>query len=265
MRSRNTTQAILLVAGRGSRLAPLTDNKPKCLLEVGGEPLLLRLLRQLKTAGVEKAVLVTGYLSEQIEAAVESQPDLPEIVFAPNDRWNTANNAESLRVGMEALGGGRFILLDGDLLICDPFMIEDLLVDKRENVLGASLQLPRGLGEEEMKFQLEAVDVAWYARRVIGLSKGLNPRFSHGESMGMQIVGAGTFSPLLNALVNLTEEDKQVLYYEDVFARLIQNDDFEFYTNAVEPSKWIEIDTAEDLSDARDQLAAYETATRQSA
>lgn len=251
-------QAILLVAGRGSRLAPLTDTTPKCLLEVGGEALLVRLLRQLKAAGIEHAVMVTGYLKEKLEAAVDGVDGLPKLTFVFNERWDSANNAESLRVGMEALEPGRFILLDGDLLVCDSEMILDLVTDRRDNVIGASLQLPRNLGEEEMKFQLEPIDVAWGARRVTTMSKQLNPRLSHGESMGMQVVGESLFSDLLTSLRNLNEAELQALYYEDVFARLIQHGNAEFYANAVDPTAWIEIDTAEDLDDARAKFATWE-------
>ncbi len=251
-------QAILLVAGRGSRLAPLTDTIPKCLLDVNGETFLVRLLRQLKASGIEKAILVTGYLSEKIEASVIDQDGLPEIVFAKNTTWDQFQNADSLRVGMAFADKGSFLLCDGDLLICEPQIIRDLITDSRENVLGASLQLPRNLGAEEMKFQLEAIDVAWGARRVIGLSKGLEPRFSHGESMGMQVVGKSTFEHLRLALENLTDDERKIKYYEDVFATLIQAGKAEFFALAIQPEFWTEIDTIEDLEHARSMLSNFQ-------
>ncbi|GEM_PF-306148 len=256
---RNLKQAILLVAGRGSRLAPLTDTTPKCLLEMNGQSLLIRLLRQLKDSGIEKAILVTGYLAEKIEAAVEGQPGIPELVFAKNETWDQFNNADSLRVGMQFADEESFLLCDGDLLICESQIIRDLICDKRENILGASLQLPRNLGEEEMKFQLEAIDVAWGARRVIGLSKGLEPRFSHGESMGMQVVGAKIFSKLKSTLENLNQADRENKYYEDIFARLIRSGDAKFFALAIQPEFWTEIDTLEDLEGARRMLTKFQS------
>ncbi len=250
-------QAILLVAGRGSRLAPLTDTIPKCLLEINGETFLVRLLRQLKESGIEKAILVTGYLSDKIEASVRQEKGLPEIVFANNSTWDQFNNADSLRVGMAYAEKDSFLLCDGDLLICDPQIIGDLITDSRENILGASLQLPRNLGAEEMKFQLEAIDIAWGARRVIGLSKALEPRFSHGESMGMQVVGKSTFAHLQNALGSLSEADRKVKYYEDVFATLIREGKAKFFALAIQPEFWTEIDTVEDLEHARAMLSNY--------
>lgn len=251
------TQAILLVAGRGSRLAPLTDQTPKCMLDVNGETLLVRLLKQLHDNGIEVATLVTGYLSEKIEEGLNGVSGIPEIRYADNPTWHLYNNADSLRIGMEAANTDRFLLCDGDLLLCDDTVIGDLLQDERPNILGASLQLPRNLGEEEMKFQLAPIDIPWGARRVTALSKELDPRFSHGESMGMQVISKDLFKPLLNALTYLSEEDRKIKYYEDVFATLIHQENAKFFALAIEAHVWTEIDTAEDLEAAKNLIANY--------
>jgi choline kinase len=251
LRRRHVRDAILLVAGRGSRLAPLTDTIPKCLLEIGGEPLLVRMLRQLAAAGVHRAWLATGYLSDQIEAALAGVDGLPELHFAPNPVWDRYNNAESVRCAMAAMPEARsFLLCDGDVYVSDGTFLQELASDPRSNLLGVELRLPRNLDPEDMKFQLEAVDVPWFSRRVIALGKPLGPHFCHGESIGAQVVGAGTFDRLLHALDGLNEDDRQNLYYEDVFARLI-DDGEEFYTHPVRSAAWTEIDTLEDLQEAR--------------
>ena len=56
------TTALLLAAGTGSRLRPLTLDAPKCLTEVGGQPILGRLLENLRSQGIRRLVVVTGYL-----------------------------------------------------------------------------------------------------------------------------------------------------------------------------------------------------------
>ena len=68
-------RALLLAAGLGTRLRPITLHTPKCLVPVGGEPLLARWLRQLKTAGCEAVLVNTHYLAEQVEAFLKTQPD----------------------------------------------------------------------------------------------------------------------------------------------------------------------------------------------
>jgi mannose-1-phosphate guanylyltransferase len=66
-------RALLLAAGLGTRLRPITLRTPKCLVPVGGEPLLARWLRQLKTAGCDAVRINTHYLSEQVEAFLKTQ------------------------------------------------------------------------------------------------------------------------------------------------------------------------------------------------
>lgn len=253
-RRRHVRDAVILVAGRGSRLRPVTDTTPKCLLDVNGQPLVVRLLRQLKSAGVERAWLVIGYLGDTIRETLGGIDDLPELRWVHNDTWSTFNNAESVRSAMAAMETPRdFLLCDGDAYVQNDAFLRELVTDSRANVLGVELRLHQHLAGEDMKFQLEPVDVPWYSRRVMALGKGLNSRWSHGESIGFQVVSGKLFSPLLEAFDGLSDEEREALYYEDVFARLL-GDDHEFYTHAVQPDSWTEIDTIDDLEAARQRF-----------
>lgn len=260
-RRRHVRDAVVLVAGRGSRLAPLTDTMPKCLIELDGERLLVRLLRQLAQAGVHRAWLVVGYLGGEIARALEGVSGLPELHWVQNDTWDRFNNAESVRCAMAAMPQGRaFFVCDGDVYVRDAGFLEELASDPRPNVLGVELRLTHALDEEDMKFQLEPVDVPWYSRRVTGLGKGLGRHWCHGESIGFQVVGEESFDALLAALNALADDERARLYYEDVFARIIAAG-HEFYTHAVQPEAWVEIDTLADLEAARAMFeAARQTA-----
>ncbi len=239
--------AILLVAGTGTRLKPLTDTRPKCLLEVGGHSLLIRLLRQLHELGVERVVLATGYLEHTLREAVENVDDLPEIRFAHNPNFQTTNNAESLKMAMPAVEGRPFLLCDGDVLLSDAGWLGELSRDPRENVL--SMLASDTMGEEEMKITL--IDGV-----VRGLSKQLDPKESHGESLGLQKIGATIAEDLYDRLQSMTESERANKYYEDIFADLIEHKNHTFHTLSVQPNTWTEIDTVEDLETAR---AMYQT------
>src|SRR5688572_12693661 len=107
-------QAVVLAAGTGSRLRPLTDSVPKCLLEVGGRSILDRLLADLAEAGVERAVIVTGYLGPKIAEHLRHTPPPLTVDFAQNAAYETTNNAASLLVALPHLGAGGFLLCGGD-------------------------------------------------------------------------------------------------------------------------------------------------------
>jgi bifunctional UDP-N-acetylglucosamine pyrophosphorylase/glucosamine-1-phosphate N-acetyltransferase len=76
-------QAVILAAGKGTRLKPLTDQKPKALVEIAGTPMLELLLKELEKAGVKETVIVTGYLGEQIEHYFGNRLKKMKLSYAP--------------------------------------------------------------------------------------------------------------------------------------------------------------------------------------
>lgn len=251
----NIQHAVLLIAGVGSRLRPLTDELPKCLLEVGEVPLLIRLLRQLHSHGIEHAVLATGYLEPKIRACVAGYTGIPDITIRHNPHFAETNNAESLRMAMPPLQGRPFILCDGDILVKKSGWLGELLAHEQDNVL--AMISPEKMGEEEMKIALEPGDQPVGERAVVGLSKGLDPAESAGESLGVQTIGASFHKPLLERLEQMSPEEKANSYYEDIFAELM-GDEHVFYAHQVPVDCWTEIDTVEDLEYARSLYAGWQ-------
>jgi NDP-sugar pyrophosphorylase family protein len=80
------TKAVILSAGVGSRIRPLTDNRPKTLLSIGGITIIERMLASIRACGIDEIVVVVGYLHEQIEIFVrEKFPEL-NVRFIVNNR-----------------------------------------------------------------------------------------------------------------------------------------------------------------------------------
>lgn len=86
--------AIILAAGMGTRLRPLTNDKPKCLVEVNGVPMVERQIQFLKEKGVNDITLISGYKAEALDYLKEKYG--VDIVF--NDRFETCNNINSLYI-----------------------------------------------------------------------------------------------------------------------------------------------------------------------
>ena len=76
MTERRVTRAIVLAAGTGSRLSEGADVLPKPLRVVGGVPLVVRVLRTLRSAGIQEAVVITGFQGEAVRAALQAETDL---------------------------------------------------------------------------------------------------------------------------------------------------------------------------------------------
>lgn len=241
--------AILLVAGVGARLRPLTDTKPKCLIEINGVPLLIRLLRQLREQGIAHVALATGYLESKIRACVAGHSNLPEVSFCPNPDFAETNNAASLLGALPAVAGRSFILCDGDIMVRRSGWLKDLLADSRGNIL--AMISPEEMGAEEMKIELGPDS------RVSALSKELDPANSAGESVGVQIIAASFYDDLRARLEAMSQEERANSYYEDIFAD-IMSDEHPFFAHQIPVSSWTEIDTIEDLEVARELYASWQ-------
>lgn len=110
--------AMILAAGRGTRLGALSETTPKILVELDGEPLLARQIRYLQSGGVERIVLNAHHLAERVQDFVAAHPraaDL-EVVVEPE----LLGTAGGVRGALELLGDEPFVVLYGDVVIDEP-------------------------------------------------------------------------------------------------------------------------------------------------
>lgn len=115
--------AVILAAGRGTRMGALTADRPKPLLTVGGQSLIERILRGFGAAGITRAVIVTGYRGEQIEAALGDGRDRAmEIVYCRQEK--AEGTARALLLAQPLIGNGPFALSWGDVLVAPAFYSE---------------------------------------------------------------------------------------------------------------------------------------------
>jgi len=109
-------KAVLLAAGRGKRLRPLTDTRPKPLLAVGDVPLLEHIFRGLRAAGVKQALLITGWLAEQIEDCFGDGGRVGLQLTYRRQVEQTGSGSATL-LAEEFAGGQPFLLTFADILV----------------------------------------------------------------------------------------------------------------------------------------------------
>ena len=118
------TTALLLAAGNGCRLRPLTDDQPKCLTEVDGIPILERLVDGLCQQGFTRLVVVVGYLGYRIREYLGERRGSLSFEYVVNPQYDTTNNLYSLWLAREAIQES-FLLIESDLLF-EPSLLDDL-------------------------------------------------------------------------------------------------------------------------------------------
>lgn len=126
LQKQKNVQAVILAAGMGMRLRPLTDDRPKGMVEIGGKPILWRQLDALALAGVQDIVITTGYRSAMLRAFVRKNFPLLNIRFVHNRRYARTNTAYSLLKTRRHVTADRVLFLHADLVF-DPRLLTALL------------------------------------------------------------------------------------------------------------------------------------------
>lgn len=229
-------KAIILAAGHGSRLLPLTLTTPKCLVEVGGRAILDHQLDAVAAAGFAGAVIVGGYRIDQIEAHLSARDDgLPtDLVFNPF--WSIANSIGSVwaaRAYLEA----PFALMNGDTVF-DPAILRTAMAGGTEEV--ALLVEPLvDAGLDDMLVETED-------DRVIAVGKHLVGHAATDRSLGLIVSQGGTaYAEALRAVIG--EENGIHAYHHAVVARVAQGPGVTAVRIA-SGAHWQEIDRPEDIA-----------------
>ena len=202
---------VILAAGMAKRLRPLTDTKPKCLLEVGGKTLLQRTVDAMCGTGITELVIVTGYRAMMIREFLDSHYPTLTIHYLHNADYEHNNNIYSLWMSGQKVRNKEFLLMDSDIL-CDPAAVAAVARGK-----GAALALNRHeLGEEEMKVVVDS------HMNITQINKTCNPTDALGESVGIEKITADYSEALFRELDQMIEREGLIdIFYERAFERLI--------------------------------------------
>lgn len=122
-------KAVILAAGMGLRLHPISKSKPKCLVEIKGQSLLLRMINALENQGFNEVIIVTGFQNEKIEKAIKEVSGNLKIKTIHNEFYDSTNNIYSLWLVSKAINES-FVLIESDLIVEDDIYEAFTLTDR---------------------------------------------------------------------------------------------------------------------------------------
>jgi choline kinase len=227
---------VILSAGIGSRLLPLTQEMPKCLIEVEGRSILDRQLEALAVAGLTKAVIVGGYRYRQIIAHLQRSPPPLPVEFVFNPFWSVASSIGSVWMAREHLREP-FCLMNGDTVF-DPPLIADAVA---RTASGVNLLVER-LGAPALDDMLVTVANG----EICAVAKDLPPEVATHRSLGV-ILSAGDGGAYRDALETVIAAPGGLnAYHHAIVARLARTSG----VGAIETDRalWQEIDRPEDIA-----------------
>lgn len=231
------TTALLLAAGTGSRLRPLTLNAPKCLTEVSGEPILARLVDNLRLQGIKRLVVVTGYLDHCVREYLEENAADMQLDYVFNPVYQTTNNIYSLWLAKKAIDEP-FILVESDLVF-EASMLEPMLIPDRiavSNILpwmnGTMVELNADKAVKAFHVSHDVDDERRY------------------KTVNICSLSSQSWQRVIARLDRYIEDGRVNEYYETVFADMVADATLEFDAVFFDENKWYEIDAMEDLHQA---------------
>ena len=230
-------KAIILAAGVGKRLWPLSQHRPKCLIEIGGQSLLYRYFAALASVGIQRADIVVGYKQEMIRAVAESNAFGVHVQFLVNEQFH--------RGSISSLWSAR-TALDDDVLIMDADVLFHHEILRRLVRSGYPNAL---LMDDSVKQTGEECMVVAEGGRVIALTKTMPPRYDHaGEGVGFLKVRHADTAHVVASLRTFVDREAWQMEYEDALTGFFR--DVKVGYEVIGGLPWIEIDFPKDVEKA---------------
>lgn len=222
---------IFMVAGKGSRLQPLTFKHPKSMYKLDENTTLLQRMVGLIREHDAKAdiVLVTGHMHRSIEEQVEG------VRFIYNPFYEVTNSIASLWFAREELTDENIVLIDGDIVM------EDELV---ANILCKPVDKPTVLVDSSIKTDGD-YNVEVSGDQVLVMSKDLDSYY--GEYAGITLLDRESVKLMKAEMESMVEDGYYDQWYENALVQLIFKNDFKLYYIDISNYDWTEVDSVNDL------------------
>lgn len=226
---------IFMVAGKGSRLQPLTLQHPKSMFMLDKDTTLIqRMVRLIKKHDSQAdIVVVTGHMHKSIESALEG------VTFIFNPYYEVTNSIASLWFAQEHLDADNIVLIDGDIVMSESIM-KDIIckpTDKPFVLVDSSIRTDGDYN----------VQVA--GDKVLVMSKDLDEYF--GEYAGITKLDRESARLMRDEMNFMVEEGYYDQWYENALVQLIFKNNFKLYYKDICDYNWTEVDCVSDLIRAK--------------
>lgn len=238
-------QAVILAAGLGSRLRPMTDTQAKPMVEVHGMPIIHNALHHLAAVGVEQATIVVGYRKETIKQSCGRNFAGIEITYTESSVFDRTGSAYSLWLARDTLLRADTFLIEGDVFF-ERAALDRLMSRRAENVAAVAPFDETMEGSAVLLSDTGDIVEVRTRQTADDLRRNTGPTLF--KTMNLLRLAAGTLRdivvPALDELVNDAETN---VYTEQLLGRLIRDRGFKLGAARCDELRWYEIDSVADL------------------
>lgn len=237
-------KALILAAGLGSRLAPITDDRPKSMVPVNGKPIIMKQIENLYANGVDDITVVSGYKADILETSIHTA--YPEVNIVESRDYAGTNNMYSAYIGISSMfrGGqiGPFLMMNADV-----FYDSSVIVPLLETACPDMIVVDVG------RYIEESMKVIMRQGRITEISKSVSAEDAYGCSIDVYKFGADGGEAFYRRCVDYIEKKHELRLWSEVAL----NDVLSYVRFEVCPlnGRWVEIDNHEDLAMAEELFA----------
>ena len=250
-------KVIILAAGMGSRLMPLTNDRPKCMVKLLDDTLNERQIKIFRSYDINDITIVTGYKNEVI--------DMPNVNYVNNPNYETTNMNESLFCALKPSNSSVFVTY-GDIVF-EPKIVQQMLEITNDIRLAVRINWKEYYQNRTMHPLSEAENVLIENGRILETRKNISKALENqqiGEFLGIMMLSSEQIKILLERYSDLkknhtgtfhSSSSLHMAYLTDMLQEMI---DFGVRINPVfAEGKWFEIDTLEDIKNAEKSINEF--------
>ncbi len=242
-------KAIILAAGVGSRLRPLTANKPKCLVKVAGKSILDYQIGAFVSAGIKEIIIIIGYEAEKVQRYCKKIKDIKIKLIRTPDYENT-NNMYSLYLARDDLVGENFILVNGDVVF-ESEILYKMVHSPFRDLIACDRSV---YNKESMKIKI--VEDGY----IRSIRKTITKKSAHATSIDLYKFSEKSSLVLFQEIIKIIEVEKNLRdWTEVVLDRLFQRKALKIKPLDIDGKSWIEIDNYNDLACADKIFSRFDT------
>lgn len=239
-------KAVILVAGFGSRLRPLTTNTPKSLLPIGNTTPLANTIDTFRRHGITEFIFITGHFDAEIKNYVQKHFPAIRTHFVQKSVY-PSNTGYSLMLAAQHIKTESFIKIDGDLMLEDTIVQQ--LVETPDDANYLCLDTTT-IDDEVIKVAVNNDG------SVAALGKNVVTETALGESIGIEKICTHASKKLFETLqLHMQDEKNRQEYYEFTYDYLIKTGQCTFKYIDITGLRWVEIDTPADYTLAKKYFA----------
>ena len=228
-------KALILAAGLGTRLAPITDKVPKALVPVNREPIIHKQIQNLVNNGIKDIFVVVGYKNEILQKYLNENFSFVTIIN--NKDYNTTNNMYSAYLGKAYVAHDDFLMMNADVFF-DEIIISELIKDKYCNAIVTDIG---SYSEESMK-------VVEKDGRIVAISKQIEKSQALGNSIDVYKFSSEAGQIFFEQCEEYIEKNHDLKKWSEVALNDILTKCV--FKKCPLVGRWFEIDNHEDLAQA---------------